>query len=220
MHILERMYRSNFGRRMSFVARQVAWVHKPFMVYGYYDYPSRSFRKYTRLSSTVTIMNKKDLSMGDYVWVWHHTILNASQGIIIGEGCQIGAWVSSFTHGSQDSIRLLGRKYVHIPNIKRKGYSRGKVEICAYTFIGAGSVILPGVKIGTGCLIGAGTVVTKDISDHSRVVGNPGEQKGSTIDRDTKLIENQDFSETYYDQDAFAIMRKRPASATIKREDL
>ena len=39
--------------------------------------------------------------------------------------------------------------------------------------IGAGSVILPGVVIGTGAMIGAGSVVTKDVPKHSTVVGNP-----------------------------------------------
>src|SRR4030042_229171 len=116
LHLLELLDRSRFGRVMSFVVRVVAWVHKPFMVYGFYDYSSRSFRKYTRMSSNVVIINRKTLSIGDHVWVWHHTILDASHGLIIGEGCQIGAWVGIFTHGSQNSIRLLGREYVNVPN--------------------------------------------------------------------------------------------------------
>jgi maltose O-acetyltransferase len=34
-------------------------------------------------------------------------------------------------------------------------------------------VILPGVKIGNGCTIGAGSVVTKDLPDNTLAVGNP-----------------------------------------------
>jgi maltose O-acetyltransferase len=40
-------------------------------------------------------------------------------------------------------------------------------------WIGGNAVICPGVKIGNGCTIGAGSVVTKDIPDNSLAVGNP-----------------------------------------------
>ncbi len=40
-------------------------------------------------------------------------------------------------------------------------------------FIGAGSIVLPGVRIGDECIIGAGAVVTKDVPPHSVVAGNP-----------------------------------------------
>lgn len=39
--------------------------------------------------------------------------------------------------------------------------------------IGAGSVILPGVTIGKYALVGAGSVVTKNVPDNSIVIGNP-----------------------------------------------
>ena len=40
-------------------------------------------------------------------------------------------------------------------------------------FIGARSIILPGVRIGNEVIIGSGSVVTKDIPDNSIAVGNP-----------------------------------------------
>lgn len=40
--------------------------------------------------------------------------------------------------------------------------------------IGANATILPGVTIGRGAMIGAGTVVTKDVPAHAIVIGNPG----------------------------------------------
>lgn len=40
-------------------------------------------------------------------------------------------------------------------------------------WIGGGAILCPGVKIGHRCIIGAGSVVTKDIPDNSVAVGNP-----------------------------------------------
>lgn len=40
-------------------------------------------------------------------------------------------------------------------------------------FIGGRSIILPGVKIGDQCIVGAGSVVTKDVPSHCVVAGNP-----------------------------------------------
>ena len=209
MRVLERMYRSPLGRMMSIVAEALAKFQKPFMVYGYVDPISGRFRKYTRISSTATIMNEKRLSIGDYVWVWHYSILDATEGLVIEEGCQIGAWAGIFTHGSEHSIRLLGSDFVHVPNTLREGYTRGAVRLGAYTFVGAGSVILPGVTIGKGCLIGTGTLVAKDVPDFSVVVGCPGKIKGSTLDIDKKFFLESDFSRTYFEPQAVFEIKKR-----------
>lgn len=40
-------------------------------------------------------------------------------------------------------------------------------------FLGGGCIIMPGVRIGNHVIVGAGAVVTKDVPDHSVVVGNP-----------------------------------------------
>jgi acetyltransferase-like isoleucine patch superfamily enzyme len=205
--LLERMYRSPLGRVMSLVPRAYAALHRPFMVYGYYDRGSGTFRKYVRMSSTVTIMNRDALTIGDHVWVWHHSILDATAGIVIEEGCQLGAWVGIFTHGSENSIRLLGQRFVDIPSAERIGYTRGRVRIGAYTFIGAASMVLPGVTIGKGCLIGSGSVVIRDTPDYSIVAGNPAVIKGRTPDLDQRFFREHDFSETYYDSRALAEIR-------------
>lgn len=49
-----------------------------------------------------------------------------------------------------------------------------KFHICSNVWIGARAIILPGCKrIGKGVIIGAGSVVTKDIPDYAIVGGNP-----------------------------------------------
>lgn len=51
-----------------------------------------------------------------------------------------------------------------------------------FTFIGANSTVLPGVRIGDSCIIGSGSVVTKDIPSNCIAVGNPAK----VIKRDVK----------------------------------
>jgi len=194
---------------MSACAWLVAHVKAPFMVYGYSDPATGAFRKYTRISSSAVILERKNLSIGDYVWVGHFSMLDASEGLEIGEGCQLAAWIGVFTHGSQDSIRLLGPRFAHVHSTLRDGYTRGAVSIGKYTFIGAGSVILPGVTIGKGCLVGAGALVTRSVPDYSIVMGYPAKVVGTTLETDARFFSKRDYSETYYDEEALVRIRER-----------
>ncbi len=51
-------------------------------------------------------------------------------------------------------------------------------RICRGSSIGAGAIIMPGLTIGAYATVAAGAVVTKSISPHQLVVGNPGKPKG------------------------------------------
>ncbi|MBQ8830082.1 MAG: acyltransferase [Oscillospiraceae bacterium] len=49
----------------------------------------------------------------------------------------------------------------------------GIVEIGDHCFIGAGTIVMPNVRIGEWSIVGVGSVVTKDIPPHSVAAGNP-----------------------------------------------
>ena len=60
------------------------------------------------------------------------------------------------------------------PTLREKGLQYNKdVYIGENTWIGAGVIIVPGVRIGKNVVIGAGSIVTKDIPDNVVAVGNP-----------------------------------------------
>ena len=63
----------------------------------------------------------------------------------------------------------------HDASTKRlMGYTKiGTVEIERDVFVGAGSIILPGVKIGEQAIIGAGSIVTKSVPKQMVYAGNP-----------------------------------------------
>lgn len=48
----------------------------------------------------------------------------------------------------------------------------GRLRIGEGTHLGVGTVVLPGVRIGKWCVVGAGSVVAKDLPDHVLAVGN------------------------------------------------
>lgn len=52
-------------------------------------------------------------------------------------------------------------------------FKKGIVELCDNCFIGANTVICNGVRIGENAIVGAGSVVTKDIPDNEIWAGNP-----------------------------------------------
>jgi len=199
--ILRILYLSPLGVVASILQNFVAVFHRPFMVYGYYNRVTRKNNKFTRISSSATIIDRSKLDMGDNTWVWHHSIIDASNSVKIGNGCQIGAWVGIFTHSSTVAIRLLGERYICIDKDERLGYKRGPVEIGEYTFVGASSLILPGVKIGKGCIIGAGCILSKSVPDYSIVAGNPGEVVGETTRMDSKYFDEKVVQENYYDKE-------------------
>jgi maltose O-acetyltransferase len=56
----------------------------------------------------------------------------------------------------------------------RRSRELGKpVEIGADVWVGGGAIILPGVRIGSRAVVGAGSVVTRDIPDDMFAAGNP-----------------------------------------------
>lgn len=74
---------------------------------------------------------------------------------------------------------------------KSEDWEISKILIKKGASIGANSTILPGVKIGKFALIGAGSVVTKDVPNYALIVGNPSKQVGYVCKCGKKLEENK-----------------------------
>ncbi len=109
-------------------------------------------------------------------------VANAKR-VHFGAGCRINenAYFESAKIGYDvliaPNVALLSREHkfddVNIP-ISLQGYQEEKpVTIGDGAWLGRNVIVLPGVKIGTGAIVGAGSVVTKDVDDFAIVGGAP-----------------------------------------------
>lgn len=170
------------------------------MVYGYYNSVQKKLFRGTRISSSAYITCPSGLDIGDNVWVNHNVRIDASGGVKIGDGCQIGYNSMILSHSSHMAIRLNGAEYIKMDIPERIGFIHKAVEIGEYTFIGGGSAVMPGVKIGKGCVVGVNSVVTKDVPDYAIVAGSPAKIIGDTIKTDCEYFENPSVLKNYYDK--------------------
>lgn len=217
--MLRRIYLSPLGRLISVAMNALALLHKPFMAYGYHDKVSRRFRKRTRISSSAVISDRDKVAIADDVWIWHHSIVDGSNGVVIEEGAQVGGWVGIFSHGSQVSVRLLGRSFIEVPRDDRPGYTRAPVRIGAYSFIGAGAMILPGTTLGRGCLVSAGAVVSGAFPDFSMIRGNPAKRVGDVRVLDRKFLKEEAVRATYFDEETVAAYLDGSLAERLAREE-
>lgn len=116
---------------------------------------------------------------GGHVYLGSHSEIGmysrvASVGEVhIGDDVITGphVFIADYNHEYADPelpIRLQGNRIV-----KTSDFPRGGVSIGDGSWIGTNAVIAGSVKVGKHCVIGANSVVTKDIPDYSVAVGSP-----------------------------------------------
>ncbi len=117
------------------------------------------------------------------------TILDVGK-VKIGDNCFIAPNVSIYTAGHP----------IH-PKIRNTMYEYGiDMTIGNDVWIGGNSVICPGVNIGDGAVIGAGSVVTKDVPSYTVVAGNPAKVIKKITDEDRKYY----YKNRMFDKEAWA----------------
>ncbi|MEE9554162.1 MAG: acyltransferase [candidate division Zixibacteria bacterium] len=103
--------------------------------------------------------------IGNGTWIGPQCFMYASAGIEIGLHVGIGPKVVIVN--SQHDIGDVSMPILHAP------LKHAPVVIGDGVDIGCSAIILPGVTIGAGAQIGAGSVVTKDVAAYTIVAGTP-----------------------------------------------
>lgn len=117
------------------------------------------------ITRLITQSNSK-LSIGNNVGISNSTIfctdsIEIRDNVYIGGGCKI--WDTDF-HSINSNERI---------HLDDKGIKTAPILIDVNVFVGANTIILKGVKIGKNAVIGAGSIVTKDIPHNEIWAGNP-----------------------------------------------
>ncbi len=121
------------------------------------------------------------------------TLCDIQGDVLFGDYC----WLHSNVHIGQKSI--LGNFVFIYPYVILTNDPHPPSNICKgpkigdFSQIAVGSVILPGINIGKHCLIGAQSLVNKNVADYSLVSGNP-----ISINRDIRDLKSKETGDSYY----------------------
>lgn len=122
------------------------------------------------------------------------TILDVAR-VKIGDNCQMAPNVAIYTAG-----------HPVYPTTRNSMYEYGKeVTIGDNVWIGGNTVICPGVHVGSHVVIGAGSVVTRDIPDWSFAAGNPCRMIRKITEADKRKL----FRQEEIDEEAWADIEEK-----------
>ena len=141
----------------------------------------------------------KDVTIGDNTKIWHFSHIqsntkigenvvfgqnsNTGCNVVIGNNCKIQNNVSIYEGVHLEDDVFCGPSCVFTNVSKPRAFIKTrddyvKTLVKKGASIGANATIVCGVTIGNYALIGAGSVVTKDVPDYALIYGNPAKQYG------------------------------------------
>ena len=114
----------------------------------------------------------ENMYVGNDVHIAYHADMVASKSkIIIGDHVVFGPHVS--IRGGDHRTDIVGKFVDQVGDDMKLPQNDQDVIFEGDNWIGMNSTILKGVTIGRGCIVAAGSVVTKDVPDGCLVAGNP-----------------------------------------------
>ena len=135
----------------------------------------------------------KNIEVGKNFFANYNCMIIDVAKVTIGENCMMAPNVAIYTAGHP----------IH-PAARNSAYEYGiEVTIGDNVWLGGNTVVVPGVHIGSNVVIGAGSVVTKDIPDWSVAVGNPCRVVKKITEEDKQYY----FKDRKFDDEAWKVIK-------------
>ena len=130
---------------------------------------SSNYKYHVNMHSPVKLIADGEnsiIEIGDNTRI-HGTCIHAKSKIVIGRNCLIAANCQIIDSNAHELL-------MEAPESRLSSIDSGKpISIGDNCWIGMNSIILPGVSIGDGAVIAAGSIVTKNVQEKTIVGGNP-----------------------------------------------
>lgn len=126
--------------------------------------------KDVHISENVRIVDIGRLTIHDGAGVAPGAVLDCRGGLTIGSDSMVGVDAMLLTTSHRFAA-------IDVP-MRLQGLESAPLEIGSDVWIGARAIVLSGVRIGQGAIVGAGSVVTRDVNSYAIVAGSPARQIG------------------------------------------
>lgn len=155
-------YEISYGKVLYFRRKLKLWFWKPYL---------KSVGDGSQIHPSVLIRNPEFISIGNNTNINHGCKLFGGGGITIGSNTMIAYDVKVFSDSRNYKTQHLLKS--------EKGRIKKEVFIGDDVWIGAGSIILPGVIVADHAIVAAGSVVTKKVNEWEIIGGNPAKPIGN-----------------------------------------
>ncbi len=138
-------------------------------------FPDVEIGEGTRLGNFVMIRSStiigRECTVGSYVDIEGDVVIGDHVSLQSGVYVTRGVVIEDEVFCGPRVITMNDKRIVHRrPNLT---WEKAAPRILRAARVGGGSVLLPGITVGENALVGAGSVVTRDVPDRTIVVGNP-----------------------------------------------